>query len=210
MYQTQLTDIRKRYKEDAPLPSIAAITGVLEDLRHRLRPYVWTEAEPVGNPAPVHSFDEALERPGASANGVLSVGARAATDGGNAAAPATAVYTFDLPIAGAYDLWVAAQIADPGALTFRMDGEPLLPGARPEARGATYANGLVWYRVGTAALPAGRRRLEIVVGPGVAAAIDALLLTRDAFSPDGPNPPPVVSPELMAAVKNAKQQQRRK
>jgi hypothetical protein len=62
MYQTQLTDIRKRYKEDAPLPSIAAITGVLEDLRYRLRPYVWSEAEPVGNPAPVHSFDEALER----------------------------------------------------------------------------------------------------------------------------------------------------
>jgi hypothetical protein len=52
--------------------------------------------------------------------------------------------------------------------------------------------------------------LEITVGHGAAAAIDALLLTRDAFSPDGPNPPPVVSPELLATLKNAKQQQRRR
>ena len=189
--KSDLQSMRGRYKEDNPLPAILALEPLLEILRHRAAPYAWAEAEPVGVGLG-HSFDEADERPGASNGKTLTVGARAALGG---AAPARAAYSLLLTAPAAYTLWVAMT---PGGapLSFRLDGQPFLPGATGEPAGAVYAGGLVWHRFGSAALAAGRHTLEVNAGTGPAT-LDVLLLTRDPFVPDGPNPPPILAPSAL-------------
>ena len=80
----------------------------------------------------------------------------------------------------------------PDALvSIRLDGRPLIAEATiPQKIGNLYADGqLIWTRFGTATIPKGEHILEVRADG--AALIDALLLTRDPFTPDGANPPPV-------------------
>lgn len=184
-YAATLATIKNRYKEDNPFPSLEAINLLLASARRYIRTYAWMEAEK----ATVHGFDEELERTGASGGSVLLVAAPRPAG----STPATATYAFDVPLPGTYRLWTAAVLPDPSALSFRLDNQPFLPGATGTMRGSSYADGLVWYDWGAAPLSAGRHVLELNAGAGPAV-LDALLVTRDPFTPDGPNPPPLVLP----------------
>lgn len=176
----QLSFLRRQYKDDNPGPLLIRAQEIVAALRFLLRPYLWFEAE-IGGIA--HTFDESRERPGASESRVLAVGARPPD-----LLPAIATYPLRVAETGEYHLWVSAT---PGApLSFRIDGQPVSPGEAPQPRGTPYADDLVWSHVGLVTLPKGPRSLEMRAdGPAV---VDALLLIRGDFTPDGPNPPPVV------------------
>jgi hypothetical protein len=56
--------------------------------------------------------------------------------------------------------------------------------------GKPYADGqLIWQQLGIATLPKGIHTLEIRAQSSLK--LDVILLTKDDFQPDGPNPPPV-------------------
>lgn len=184
-YTTTLGFIKARHKNDNPLPSLAALNNLLTEAHRTLRAFAFMEAEATTN----HGFDEATERDGASNGRVLLVAAPRPAG----ATPASATYTFDLAQSGSYHLWLSAALGDPSQVSFRMDGQSFLAGQTGVAHGASYANGLVWRNFGAAPLAAGRHTLELSVGNG-SAIVDALLVTRDPFTPDGPNPPPVRLP----------------
>jgi hypothetical protein len=68
----------------------------------------------------------------------------------------------------------------------------------PEVRGASYADGLVWTRIGSIAVTKEKHVLEMRAdGP---ATVDTLLLIRGDFTPNGPIPPQVL-PEKPALTK---------
>ncbi len=188
-YAATLATIKSRYKEDNPFPSLEAINTLLASAHHYIRTYAWMEAEK----ATIHGFDEELERMGASGSSVLLVAAPRPAG----STPATATFAFDVSLPGTYHLWTAAVLPDPSALSFRVDNQSFLPGATGTMRGASYADGLVWYDWGAAPLTAGRHVLELNAGAGPAV-LDIVLVTRDPFTPDGPNPPPLVMPPASA------------
>jgi hypothetical protein len=184
-YEAALSNVRDRFNVDNPILSYGELLKLLHEVRDLLRPYCWVEAELTKS----HSFDTVSERVGAGGGLVLRVSNR-----GAGTPDATATYTIVVKAAGLYNVWVAAS--PQSSLTFRLDGKPLLDQAFvPRPEGATYAEtgsgetGLVWMRLGVANLPPGVHNLEMRASG--AATVDALLLTRDNFVPNGPNPPAV-------------------
>jgi hypothetical protein len=179
-FEIQLTSIKARYNADSPLLSIAEALRLADEVRGYLRSYLWVEAEQASS----HSFDEVDEQTGASGSVVLRVDTRLP------GAPA-AIANFNIAVrkSGTFTVWVAASPDAP--LSFRVGGTTLLDQAtRPQRSGRLYADGnLTWIRVGTATLPAGTHNLEVRAGGP--ALLDALLITQDEFTPDGPNPPPI-------------------
>lgn len=177
----QIAALRERHKNDDSLVTVEKIQTLLHALRTALRPYGWLEAEGASQ----HSFDESRERPGASDGRVLMVGARPAEN-----TPPVATYPLSVKEAGTYDLWVAASPDAP--LAFRLNGQPVATGGPPQTSGAVYADGLIWTRIGQVVLSKGGHTLEMQAnGPAI---VDTLLIIRGPFSPDGPNPPPVIPP----------------
>lgn len=176
-YSLNLNSIR--YQTENPYPGLRETLSFLEKLKSDQRRYYWQDAEATG----AHSFDEASEKSGASGGRVLRVDARPDN------APATARYNINLGDDFPRDVWVAMS---PNALiSLRLDGRPLVNEATiPQKIGSLYADGsLVWVHFGSTTIPRGTHVLEIRAdGPAL---VDAILLCRDPFTPDGPNPPPV-------------------
>ncbi|MDX1932849.1 MAG: hypothetical protein SFU56_09615 [Capsulimonadales bacterium] len=177
-YQLSLVGTERRFNVDNPLQSLMEIQRVVQEMREKLRPYAWIEAER----AAAQNFDGVMERLGASGNLVLSTEERPA-----GAAPANAAYTIQITTPGNYTVWVAASPAS--LFSLRLNGRPLLDEAvLATPIGSRYADGqLVWQRLGNATLPRGVHTLE--VRAETAAKLDVILLTREPFEPDGPNPP---------------------
>ena len=172
----------QKVREENLYGSLTDLQAFVDRTSYLLRPYLWVEAEAASN----HSFDEVDDVYGASGGRALLVGTRPAGDA-NAAVARFAVNVSDSrPVY----VWVAAS---PNAdISLRIDGQPLIDEATlPEAAGNSFADGkLVWIRLGVATIPRGVHTLEMRAdGP---ARIDALLLIRDDFTPNGPNPPPVI------------------
>jgi hypothetical protein len=183
-FEPQLDGIERRVNKDNPITNIGEVQRMLFEMRDMMRPYAWLEAEGTPRTAVAHSFDEVGYRSGASNNQVLMVEPRP-----EGSPKALATYGINVREAGPYNLWVAAS---PGsALTFRLNGQPLLDeNVVPQVVGKPYANGtLVWMRLGIATLPKGSLALEMRANG--AAAVDAILLTRGEFTPDGITPPPI-------------------
>ncbi|MBC8143927.1 MAG: hypothetical protein H7Y38_21040 [Armatimonadetes bacterium] len=167
------------YKKDNPLPGVQEILALLARMRFEKRNYFWYDVEY----APAHSFDETSPLPGASGNRVLRVDERADN------APAVAQIKINFGEQALRDVWLSVS---PNALiSLRLDGRPLITTATiPTTAGGLYANGsLIWTRFGSATIPKGEHVLEIRADG--AALVDALLLSRGPFDPNGANPPPV-------------------
>ncbi|MBC7808209.1 MAG: hypothetical protein H7145_18920 [Akkermansiaceae bacterium] len=169
-----------RYQKENPYPGLRETLSFLEQIKSHQRRYFWQDAEV---PTGAHSFDEASEKSGASNGRVLRVDTRPDNS------PATARYNVNFSDDAPRDVWVAMS---PNALvSLRLDGRPLVNEATiPQKIGNLFADGsLVWTHFGSATIPRGTHVLEIRAdGPAL---IDAILLCRDPFTPDGPNPPPV-------------------
>lgn len=156
-------------------------------LRDALMPFVWTEFER----SSAHNLTGIAFQAGASGGTYLKLD--------RAEAPPSGVYksrlAIDIRRDASYEIWCAGRVPGrPGnsPLIWQIDDEPAvsLPSATP--LGEDYTTGMAWYQLGRVALKAGRHTLTIVVpekapGPGgrYSAGLDAVVLTRDAFKPNG-------------------------
>ncbi len=172
----------KQYREESPWTTLGQLQSEIDKLRSLLRPYFWIEAES----AQSTTFDEAPFTPGASGGRVLATSERLAGHD-----LPTASYGISVGDPGVYQIWVAAS---PRAdLSFRLDGQPLLDdAASPTPTGSPYANnGLIWFRLGTATLSQGVHTIEMQTA-SAATSVDAILMTRSPFTPNGSTPPPIL------------------
>ena len=180
--QQELGLLKKR--EENLYGSLMEAQAFVRKTEYLLRPYLWIEAEMMGN----HSFDAIDDLPGASGGRILLVSSR--PEGEQHAA--TARYPITVNDSRPVNVWVAAS---PGAaLSLRIDGQPLVDEATlPQPIGSYFADGkLVWIRMGVATIPQGTHMLELRAdGP---ARVDALLFIREEFTPNGTTPPPVLPP----------------
>ncbi|MBC8103882.1 MAG: hypothetical protein H7Z41_15015 [Cytophagales bacterium] len=193
LYGVNLPQLRMQYqKRGDPWFGYTMLRETLLKMRTVLRDYAWLEAEGEADAsqAPIsQSFDAIEERVGASGGRVLVVGKRAAN-----MPRAAAQYRISVNKPGTFQLWAAAS---PGApLTFLLNGKSVidegsLAPRTPSGPGAAYAGGsLAWIYFGPVTLPQGTHTLEVrASGP---ATLDTLLLQKGDFTPNGPNPPPVL------------------
>jgi hypothetical protein len=153
-------------------------------LRAALTPYVWLE----GEAAVAHNWSGVQADPRASSGSFLHLDRSRLPAGG----VYQARYAFTLEREAKYDLWLAGSL--PGSkescpFTWRLDDRtPALATADDAAR--RYAPGLGWTRLGQAQLAPGRHVLTIATtesapSGGYHMAIDALVLAREAFQPNG-------------------------
>ena len=181
-YTQELSEQELVFKSEQPMPGIQKIQALIKEMRTRLQPYAWIEAEK----AVGQTFDEVSIRAGASGGQVLIVDPRP-----KGAPAAIATYAVEVKEDGPYEVWAAASPNAP--LTYSLDGSAMIDHATlPQKVGAPYAEGtLVWQRYGTATLPHGSHTLQIRAnGP---AAVDVILLIKpDLFRPDGTNQPPIL------------------
>ncbi|HEU4751531.1 MAG TPA: hypothetical protein VFU47_00385, partial [Armatimonadota bacterium] len=169
-------------------PSIySSITPYVNRLREELRPYLWLE----GEKATSHNFSGITFQAGCSGGTYLRLDRSAPPTSG----VYRARYTFDLRRDASYDIWVAGRL--PGAigvspLIWQIDDEPAVELKGATAVGGSYSAGMTWFNLGRATLKLGRHELTLVIpekatgGTGrFVAGIDAVVLSRDAFTPSG-------------------------
>jgi hypothetical protein len=200
-----IADARTVFTERGAATAYDLLRGPLESLRELLSPYLWIEGE---HPRE-HNLDGVVPDPGASDGAFLSVSRAREPAGGSYFAR----YTVNVTTPGLYELWLAGSApGQEGASPVHWQIEKIEPAPRNEASqnqpprqelplppsaapstpttvGPPYAPGLSWSRLGTARLEAGRHVLTLSVsergGDRYLLRIDALLLAREPFEPNG-------------------------
>lgn len=171
---------------------------VQDALSDYLRPYAWIEGEDA-NP---DTFDAIVPDSGSSGGGYLSLDTDRLPPRDRPGRPGgyLADYTFTANAAGHYEVWMAGSPLDTEAVSpfsVTIDATPAIVVRGIAGTGPTYGTGFVWTDLGQVTLEAGTHKLEVLVtGPRpaddrYALDIDALLVTRAPFTPDGINRPPI-------------------
>lgn len=169
--------------ERNPGASYLAILAVMNQVRHKVAPYTWIEAES----SKTHDFSHIVAEPGSSMRAVLEIDTP--LDSGRHFAQ------FLVPVRSTDEqqLWIAGRIpADVrervivriGGQTLTIEGEPV----------SGYGKGFAWHRLGTTRLSgaaAMEMRIETPVPVGETLAIDAIVLYPGDFRPRGAFMPPV-------------------
>jgi hypothetical protein len=160
-------------------------------LREALRPYFWLEGERAAS----HNFSGVSYLAGSSGGTVLRLDRREAPPSG----VYKARFTLEVRKPASYEVWVAGKAPGrPGVspLIWQVDEEPAVSVNSVTPVGNDYARDMTWYQLGRATLQAGKHQLLLVVpdkaaGPGgrYTAAIDAVVLSRDPFKPNGVEKP---------------------
>lgn len=189
----ELDRFRSGYNPESPQQGYSQLQAVLEQIakmQSLLQPYayVWLEGELL-SPRISHYFDLTEPWSGASGGRVLSYFGRSE----GSLAP-SASFTLAVNKNRTYRLFVAGSVD--ARFIVRLDGQ-LLGGdetVAPKMVGASYGvrAGLVWYDCGSVTLAPGDRTLTVL--PSGPFSLDALLLTSDAFVPNGPHPPSLLPP----------------
>jgi hypothetical protein len=156
-------------------------------LREALSPFIWME----GERAVEHNFTGVATDRRASDNALLLL-ARAGSTPGDAY---RALYQFEVVTDGVYDFWLSS--AAPGGLgaaglQWQLDDDPPIAAGAPPTVGKAYGAGLSWAKLGQVRLRPGRHALTLLVPAKGGAtdryqlSVDALVLAREAFVPNGP------------------------
>lgn len=179
----------------------------LQRIVNMLQPYSWMEGERPES----HTFSEVTSAPAASAGGYLSLG----TDARPGPSGYGATYRFTVPVNDSYTVWVAGTPLGPNASPFVWLVDTGQPRSSSEAVsvGSPYmSNQFAWMSLGRVALEKGQHTFTLRVtdlAPGTnkySFAVDAVLLTRGAFTPNGTVRPSLVSgDELKGRVERPKQ-----
>jgi hypothetical protein len=163
------------------------ITPYVERLRQELTPFLWLEGERSNS----HTFTGIAFQAGASGGTYLKLDQTAAPASGFFKAR----YVFEVRRDTSYEFWLAGRLPGrPGAspLIWAVDDEPAVPVNQATPVGADYSPGMAWTLLGRLTLKQGLHELTLIV-PGPApdsggrfrAAIDALVISRDGFKPNG-------------------------
>jgi hypothetical protein len=168
----------------------------LDGLTFLVAPYIWLEGELTYQRA--HTFNEIAPHVEASGGGYLRLSTPNAPSRIGYGAP----YVFDVPEDGSYTLWLAGTVPGPNTspIRWRINTEPEREVANPTPQGPLYlGDRFGWIQLGTVNLQKGpQQSLRIYVTDRAASpqeyifSIDAILLTRSAFAPNGPvRPAPI-------------------
>lgn len=187
-YQLDRIEVSERRKDYtvAYANAIQALNGIIGVLQ----PFSWREAEN----ATQQTFTEVAKEPAASGGRVLLL---------NTEAPApregyAAQYSLSVPVEDTYTVWVSCTPLGGQASPFLwlMDTGDTHTSNEAEAVGEPYlGDQFRWYRLGRATLRKGSHTLTLRVTDRAAAlkryhlVLDAVLVTRTAFTPNGINKP---------------------
>ncbi len=189
-YRMALENAQAMIKADRLMLARSTLAHALEELQALTAPFTWLEAED----ATETSFTGTGYHPEASATRYLKLD----TPDAAPLAPYGASLAFFVPLDGEYQVWLAGSRLDgPDAspLSWQMDGSDWSHAAGISPTGDAYGPGFVWSRLGVVRLAAGKHVLRIradapAAGSGRwSAAVDAVLVTREAFLPQGTRRP---------------------
>ncbi len=180
----------------------------LNQLMDVVKPYIWVEGEAIGSKA--HTFDEVASHPEVSGERYLRLS--------NTNPPSKygygAHWEFDVVEDGRYNVWMACSVPGPAISPIRwaIDAAPNLDPADMKPHGSLYAGDQFgWLILGAAYMKKGRHVLEIeVINHAVSPpiynfAVDAFMLTKNGFTPDGTQRPIPVENAVLQAVPKIKQ-----
>jgi hypothetical protein len=183
-----IDNIHKLYQAHDYETAYNLASAELNQLISIAQPYIWIEGEHFV--PKVVTFDEVAPHPEASGGAYLKLS--------NHNDPTRygygVEYAFDAPKDGPYQLWLAGSIPGPGvsSIQWRIDAPPDHGIANPSPQGPLYlGERFGWIFLGTANLSQGPHTLAIFVPTRAVSppiynfSIDAILLTQDAFVPNG-------------------------
>jgi hypothetical protein len=177
------------YKLKDPRMAYAMAADAINGIVPSLQPYTWQEAERADS----HTFSEIVQNPAASGEAYLNLNATAKPG----VAGYGAEFKFNVPADDSYNVWVACM--PPGALTspfaWLVDTDQAHLSSEASVVGSTYlGNQFVWMNLGRAYLKKGAhtytlRVTEPAANGAYTFALDSVLITRSAFSPNGTTRP---------------------
>jgi hypothetical protein len=183
-FRLTLNDAKALFAPATAATTYALLRAPLESLRAALTPYIWIEGEAAAR----HNWNGVQPDPHASAGATLHLDHPAVPEG----TLYQARYAFRIERQAAYELWFAGSVPgspETSAFTWRIDDRaPAL--AVAEGASHRYAGALGWTRLGQVSLPPGPHVL-ILTATGPAASggyhldVDALVLSREPFQPNG-------------------------
>jgi hypothetical protein len=161
----------------------------LDGLTYAVAPYIWMEGEiPYQN---AHTFNEIAPHVEASGGAYL----RLSTPNPPSRIGYGARYVFDVPQDGRYTIWLAGTVPGPNAspIRWRINTAPEQEVANPIPQGPLYlGERFGWYQLGTVNLQKGpQQSLSLYVTDRAVSpreyifSVDAILITRNAFAPNG-------------------------
>lgn len=174
---------------------------VLANLTEALRPYTWVEAENASR----YTFDSLVPDPKASGGAFLSLDTTLdpPVQASSTASSYQAQFPFSVNAPGRYALWASTgPLGDrtSSPFTWKIDDAPPNDTGAARSEGGLYAGRFQWANLGAATLTRGPHTLTLTVTGRRPAdgryvlAVDALCVTRAAFTPDGPRQPPIDIP----------------
>ena len=185
----------------------------LNQLIDVLKPYIWVEGEAIG--AKAHTFDEVAVHPEASGERYLRLS--------NPNPPSKygygAHWEFEVAAEGRYNVWMACSVPGPSISPIRwaVDAAPNLDPSDLKPHGPLYASDQFgWLLLGAVNVKKGRHVLEIEVlehavsPPIYNFAVDAFMLTKNGFTPNGTSKPIPVDNAVLQAIPKLKQRINRK
>ncbi|BCW98001.1 MAG: hypothetical protein KatS3mg024_0828 [Armatimonadota bacterium] len=189
-YRMALENAQAMIKGDRLMLARSTLARALEELQTLVAPFAWVEAEDAAEA----SFTATGYHPGASGTRYLKLD----TPDAPPLAPYSASYAFFVPVEGDYQVWLAgSQLDSPetSPLSWNLDSSEWTRVGGISPTGNSYGPGFRWTRLGTARLAAGKHVIRIrAEAPAPATGqwsvtLDALLVTREAFAPDGARRP---------------------
>jgi hypothetical protein len=156
-------------------------------LRVEVTPYIWLEGErPLS-----HNFSGTAFQAGSSTGTYLKLDRGATPPFG----VYKARYGVEVRRDASYEIWIAGRVpgrAGVSPLIWQMDEEVPVTVRSATPSGSDYSNGMAWYSLGRMTLKAGVHELTLFVpekaggaGGRYAMGIDAIVLSRDTFHPNG-------------------------
>ncbi|MGC8669189.1 MAG: hypothetical protein ACP5VE_13840 [Chthonomonadales bacterium] len=190
-YRFQLENALRTFRSGPQLALMNAAAGI-NKLAAMLQPFTWIEAES----ADPTTFSEVAQNPATSGGAFLLL------NSGNPPGPGgyAAQYRFSVPADDTYTVWLCCTPPGGGASPFAwvIDAGEAHASSEAVPVGSRFLlDRLVWLRLGRVSLAKGTHTLTLRVtgrAPGLGKyylAMDALLVTRFAFTPSGTLKPPV-------------------
>ncbi|HXG23828.1 MAG TPA: hypothetical protein VNJ09_04675, partial [Chthonomonadales bacterium] len=185
-FKFMLQKAETNYRLKEPRMAYLIAQSALDGLVGMIQPYTWLE----GEMPEAHTFSETVANEAASGSMYLLLN----TETHPSREGYGVRYKFSVPADDVYTLWVACTPPGPRASPFvwLVDTEETRSSSEATVVGSPYlANQFIWMNLGRVPLKAGQHTLTLRVTDRTPAsrryflAIDALVLTRSAFSPNG-------------------------
>ncbi len=186
-----LENAKHMIKSDSMQMASTTLARAIMELEPMVAPFDWVE----GENATETNFDEVAYTPGASATRYLSIN----TSLDPPLAPYSASLAAYVSADADYAVWLAGSpvgTPEASAVSWNVDESSWMPIKDIVTTGNPYASGLYWSKIGTLHLTRGKHVLRFRLDGrrkqpdnNYVMSIDALMITREPFRPDGARRP---------------------